>query len=100
MWVGNTNLQFEEISVQIDRRQNGSSGKVARIDRRRTQSTLLPELLDDYIADTNPVTEVISRHMLNEDKKFAYLFSREMSLGAQTEQHVANPDALHALSNQ
>ena len=23
------------------------------------------------------ITEVISRHMLNEDKKFAYLFSRE-----------------------
>ena len=46
------------------------------------------------------ITEVISRHMLNEDKKFAYLFSRETSPGAQTEQHVADPDTLDALSNQ
>ena len=27
----------------------------------RTQSTLLPELLDDYIAETNPVRVVITR---------------------------------------
>ena len=46
------------------------------------------------------ITEVISRHMLNEDRKFAYLFFREISPGAQTEQNVVNPDVLHALSNQ